>query len=144
MDDLHQTIMQLPLNLYHTAIALRSEISRRLTAEFGDVFTADYWFILTTLTQKGAMSQTHLATHLNRDNASISRTIGCMERLDLIRKTQINKNVIVEPSNPAHDFIPKAEAIIKDILSTSLNGLKPIEIMEMSRMLNQIANDKQH
>lgn len=141
MDELDDQIQQLPLNLYRTAIAIRGEITRKLTANFGKEFTADYWFILSVLFEHGSLEQNKLSELMNRDAASISRSISCMERIDLVtrqKKSPTSRNTSILPTKHAHEFKPQAEQIIKETLGLSLGKLKPIEIMEFNRILTDI------
>jgi DNA-binding MarR family transcriptional regulator len=141
MEELKNEILRIPLNLYRAAIGIRSELTRRLSKEFGEEFTADYWFILTELFNESPMTQTRLSEVISRDRASLSRTISCMERLGLVSKVAEpfdKRKGLLSPTKRAYAFKPVAEKIVVDVVSEFLSSLKPIEILEMNRMLGLI------
>ncbi|MGE0076642.1 MAG: MarR family winged helix-turn-helix transcriptional regulator [Bacteroidales bacterium] len=143
MNDYDSEILGLPFNLYRTAIAIRSEITRRLSAEFKEDFTADYWYILDVLMRNEPLSSAQLADLTGRDRASISRSLGCMERLDLIHRIKNPSNKrseLISTTQFAVEFKSRAETIIRRIIDDSLKGLKPIEVMELNRMLMSISS----
>jgi DNA-binding MarR family transcriptional regulator len=129
MNDIDKEILNLPYNLYRSAISIRSEITRRLTEEFKDDFTSDYWYILDTVINNEPVSSAHLSEITGRDRASISRTLGCMERLDLIRRAENPNNKrseLILSTKFAFEFKVRAEEIIREVVSLSLNNLKPL------------------
>ena len=139
MNEFNQEVLNLPVNLYRAAIAIRGEISRRLTQAFGEEFTADYWFILNHLFNENSLTQGRLAELTNRDRASLSRTIACMERIDLVAKTTEpfdKRKELISPTKTAFNFKPKAERIILEAVGQVMQNLKPIEILELNRMLS--------
>jgi DNA-binding MarR family transcriptional regulator len=143
MNDFDNEILSLPYNLYRSAISIRSEITRRLTDEYKEEFTADYWHVLNTIINNEPLSSGHLAEITGRDRASISRTLGCMERLDLIRRVNNPSNKrseLILSTKFAFEFKVKAEEIIREVVSSSLKDLKPIELMELNRMLGTISS----
>lgn len=147
MNELKDEILHLPLNLYRTAIAIRGELSRKLTLAFGEEFTVDYWFVLSALFEHGNLEQTQLAGLVNRNTASISRTLSCMERLDLVirKKEKVNsRSTTIATTKLAQEFKPTAEDIISETLKSSLGMLKPIEILEFNRILSNIFTQCQH
>jgi DNA-binding MarR family transcriptional regulator len=141
MNEFNQEVLNLPVNLYRAAIALRGEITRRLTQAFGEEFTADYWFILNHLFTENPLTQGRLAELTNRDRASLSRTIACMERIDLVSKTVEpfdKRKELISPTQTAIKFKPEAERIVLDAVGQVMQNLKPIEVMELNRMLGAL------
>lgn len=140
MDEFVGLIMHLPFNLYRTALDIRGELTRRLSTAFGQVFTADYWFVLEALSRNQAMEQAALSRMLNRDAASISRTISGMERINLVQRVKCTSGrcTSLQLTQIARDFWPKALEIVKITMRDKLNGLKPIEVVELNRMLLNI------
>jgi len=74
MEDIDSELLNLPLNLYRSAISIRSEITRRLSKAFGEEFTADYWFVLNYIISHQPVAINNLAKLMGRDKGSISRT----------------------------------------------------------------------
>lgn len=141
MNEFNQEILNLPVNLYRAAIAIRGEITRRLTQAFGEEFTADYWFILNHLFNENPLTQGQLAELTNRDRASLSRTIACMERIDLVLKTAEpfdKRKELISPTKTAINFKPEAERIVLEAVGQVMQNLKPIEVMELNRMLGAL------
>ena len=142
MTDFDNEILNLPYNLYRSAISIRSEITRRLTEEFKEDFTSDYWYILNIIIDNEPISSAHISEITGRDRASISRTLGCMERLDLIRRVDNPANKrseLILSTKFAFEFKVRAEEIIREVVSSTLVNLKPIELMELNRMLSVIS-----
>ncbi len=138
MSEFSQELLNVPINLYRVAIAIRGEISRKLTESFGEEFTADYWFVLSHLFNESPLTQGRLAELTNRDRASLSRTVACMERIDLVSKTLEpfdKRKELISPTKTAIDFKPEAERIVLEVVGQVVNNLNPIEIMELNRML---------
>ncbi|HNT41693.1 MAG: winged helix-turn-helix transcriptional regulator [Bacteroidales bacterium] len=143
-DDFNEDLLNLPFNIHRTSVAIRGEITRRLSEAFGDDFTVDYWYILTLLFSREPLSQAHLAQISGRDKGSLSRTLACMERLDLVVRLpnpDNSRSELVSSTKAASNFKPKAESIILDVLSEALSSLRPIEVIELNRMLAAI-NEK--
>lgn len=141
MNELNQEILNLPVNLYRAAIAIRGEISRKLTNAFGEEFTADYWFILNHLFHDNPLTQGQLAELTNRDRASLSRTIACMERIDLVTKTTEpfdKRKELISPTKTALNFKPEAERLVVEAMGEAMKSLKPIEVIELNRMLGTL------
>ena len=69
MTDFDKEILNLPYNLYRSAISIRSEITRRLIAEFKEDFTSDYWYILNTIIDNEPVSSANLSEITGRDRA---------------------------------------------------------------------------
>jgi DNA-binding MarR family transcriptional regulator len=146
MNDFSNEILDLPFNLYRAAISIRSEITRRLSDEFNEDFTADYWYILITLINNEPVNSSRLAELTGRDKASISRSLGCMERLDLIQRManpSNKKSELISSTKFAIEFRTKTENIIHEVVTSSLKKLKPIEVMELNRMLSTILSKKE-
>ncbi|HRX31807.1 MAG TPA: MarR family winged helix-turn-helix transcriptional regulator [Tenuifilaceae bacterium] len=141
MEDIDKELLDLPLNLYRSAISIRSEITRRLSKVFGEEFTADYWFVLNYIVHHQPVAINNLAKLMGRDKGSISRTVNCMERIDLICRS-VNpankKSVLISVTNVAQQFMEKAEVEIKSVVENSLGAFRPIEMLELNRMLQTI------
>ena len=135
---LDNTPQNLPLRLYRTAQVVRVELSRRLTVAFGGEFTADYWFVLDAMHRLGPLSQADLARELNRDTASIMRTVKNMELIGLISIKRNARRHVLELTAMANDFMPKANAAVKQVLGSPAANIKPLEIVELSRILDNI------
>lgn len=138
MNEFNEELLNLPINLYRAAIGIRGEITRRLTQAFGEEFTADYWFILSYLFKENPLTQGRLAELTNRDRASLSRTIACMERIDLVSKTTEpfnRRKELISPTKTAINFKPDAERIVLEAVGEVMKNLKPIEVIELNRML---------
>lgn len=141
MNDYSEELLNLPFNIHRTSVAIRGEITRKLSEAFGDDFTVDYWYILTILFSREPVSQANLAQLSGRDKGSLSRTLACMERLDLVVRLpnpENSRSELVSSTKVASDFKPKAESIILDVLSVALKLLRPIEVLEFNRMLTSI------
>jgi len=141
MNEFNQELLNLPVNLYRAAIAIRGEITRRLTQAFGEEFTADYWFILNHLYNENPLTQGRLAELTNRDRASLSRTIACMERIDLVSKAVEpfdKRKELISPTQTAINFKPEAERIVLEAVGQVMQNLKPIEVIELNRMLGDL------
>lgn len=141
MNDLNFEILNLPENLYRVAIAIRGEITRKLTEAFGEEFTADYWFIMNHLFKENPLTQGRLSELTNRDRASLSRTIACMERVDLVTKMSEpfdKRKELIFPTKTAINFKPLGERIVIETLGMVMHTFKPIEVIELNRMLGQL------
>jgi len=141
MNEFNVEILNLPENLYRAAIAIRGEITRRLTEAFGEEFTADYWFIMNHLFKENPLTQGRLAELTNRDRASLSRTIACMERIDLVTKMAEpfdKRKELISPTKTAINFKPEGERIVLQAVGMVMHNLKPIEVIELNRMLGQL------
>ncbi len=135
---LNRELLMLPVNLYQAALAIRLELTRKLTSEFGEEFTADYWFLLDELFKHGQLSQSHLAELTHRNQASVSRTISCMERIDLVHRIPDafdKRRELIAPTETAIKFKPQAEQLVLEAVGKVMDELKPIELMELNRML---------
>lgn len=138
MKELDSTAENLPFRLHRTTTALRTAMTRGLTAAYGADFTVDYWLILKALCTQGCMSSADLARVHHRDRASMHRTLSCMERMGIIAVVRGGRSHIVEITPMGMDFVPKAEQAVQQTLDELLHPLNPLEISEMSRILDSI------
>lgn len=138
MEELDKIFLELPFRLYRLAIAVRSEITRRLTDAYGEEFTADYWYLLVEIRDNGQLTLSQLARITGRDKASLSRTLGGMERLGVIVRLPNpghKRSELIAPVGSALEFVEQASGIVSTIMRSALQELRPIEVKELDRML---------
>lgn len=127
--------------LYRCAIAFRNELNKQFFKEYGEELTADYWFILSVLWEEDNISHNLLAERVSRDKASLSRTLDIMEQKGLVKRLAVaddKRGSKITLTRESIDMREKAAGIAFSFTQKKLNGLSPIEVKELARMLNQV------
>ena len=127
--------------LYRCAIAFRNELNKEFYKEFGDDFTADFWFVLSILFDEDNISHSILAERVSRDKASLSRTLDIMEQKGLVKRLSVTddkRGSRIALTRKAHEIHDRAVNISINFTQNELKGLSPIEVKELVRMLNHI------
>lgn len=127
--------------LYRCAIAFRNELNREFNQVFGEDLNADFWFILTVLWEEDNLSHNILAERVSRDKASLSRTLDIMEEKGLVKRLSVigdKRSSKIALTRKANELKSKATETAIAFTQSELKGLSPIEIKELSRMLNQV------
>lgn len=127
--------------LYRCAIAFRNELNKKFYEEFGEELTADYWFILAALWADDNISHSTLAEKVSRDKASLSRTLDFMEQKGLIKRITViddKRSSKITLTRKSYEIRDKATEIATTFTNKELNGLSPIEVKELRRMLNRV------
>jgi DNA-binding MarR family transcriptional regulator len=127
--------------LTRAASRFRTELAQNFASNgFADV-TPDYWIILEWLSDEDNITLGQLAKRASKDNASITRIVGGMERNDLVVRTPSasdKRSFQISMSKYAKSIYEKLKQIEEDTLKNASNGLSPIEVKELTRMLNHL------
>ncbi len=127
--------------LTRAASRFRTELAQNFASNgFVDV-TPDYWIILEWLSDEDNITLGQLAKRASKDNASITRIVGGMERNDLVVRTPSandKRSFQISMSKYAKSIYEKLKQIEEDTLKNATNGLSPIEVKELTRMLNHL------
>lgn len=110
------------------------------TAGYADV-TPDYWIVIECLLEEENISLGQLAQRTNKDNGAITRIVGGMERNDLVVRTASasdRRSFQMSLTKYAHSIAPTLKQIEIDILKRSTEGLNPIEVKELIRMVEHL------
>ena len=127
--------------LYRCAIAFRNELSKEFQKALGEEVSADFWFILSALWEEDNLSHSMLAERVNRDKASLSRTLDIMEKNGLVKRLAVandKRGSKIALTRKANDLRNKATETAISFTQNGLKGLSPIEVKELIRMLNQV------
>jgi DNA-binding MarR family transcriptional regulator len=127
--------------LYRCGIAFRNEMNKEFLLVFKEELNADFWFILSSLWAEDNISQGLLAERVSRDKASLSRTLDLMEEKGLIKRiadADDKRGSKILLTLLSKDLKDKATQTAIDFTHSELNGLSPIEVRELARMLNKI------
>ncbi|MHC1704406.1 MAG: MarR family winged helix-turn-helix transcriptional regulator [Tenuifilaceae bacterium] len=133
--------------LYRCAIAFRNELNKEFYKEFGEELTTDYWFILSSLWEEDNVSHNILAERVSRDKASLSRTLDIMEQKGLIKRLSVDddrRGSKIALTRKSYEIRDKATLLAMNFTQNEFNGLSPIEVKELVRMLNQVFNNLKH
>lgn len=127
--------------LTRLASRYRTELSQTLASKgFADV-TPDYWIVLEQLQQEDNITLGQLAQRTNKDNASITRIIGGMERNDLVVRTASasdKRSYLISMSKYARSIFEQLQQIELDVFAKATQGLNPIEVKELIRMMEHL------
>lgn len=127
--------------LTRLASRYRTELSQTFASKgFADV-TPDYWIVLEQLQQEDNITLGQLAQRTNKDNASITRIIGGMERNDLVVRTASasdKRSYLISMSKYARSIFEQLQQIELDVFAKATQGLNPIEVKELIRMMEHL------
>lgn len=127
--------------LTRVASRYRTELAQRFASQgFADV-TPDYWIVLEWLAEEDNVSIGQLAKRTSKDNAALSRIIDGMERNDLatrVTSPSDKRSYQIVMTKYARSIIEKLQEIDKQTLKSCTEGLNPIEVKEIIRMLDHI------
>lgn len=127
--------------LYRCAISFRNELNREFLHTFNEELNADFWFILSILWEEDNISHGLLAERVSRDKASLSRTLELMAEKGLVKKLSVaddKRGSRIVLTKLSKDLKDKATQTAIDFTQSELKGLSPIEVKELTRMLNHI------
>ena len=119
----------------------RTELAQRFSSQgFADI-TPDYWIVLEWLAEEDNVSIGQLAKRTSKDNAALSRIIDGMERNDLAVRAASpsdKRSYQITMTKYARSIIGKLQEIERQALNECTEGLNPIEVKELIRMLDHI------
>ncbi|MDY0198001.1 MAG: MarR family transcriptional regulator [Tenuifilaceae bacterium] len=122
----------------------KTELAQNLASKgYADV-TPDYWIVLEWLWEEDNITLGQLAKRTNKDNASITRIIGGMERNDLVVRTPSasdKRSFQISMSKYARSIVENLKRIEEETLERATEGLNPIEVKELVRMLEHLFNN---
>ena len=127
--------------LYRCAIAFRNELNREFLQVFNEEITVDFWFVLSVLWEEDNISHGILTDKLSRDKASLSRTLDLMQEKGLIKRVadaDDKRGLRIVLTKLSKDLKEKATQTASEFTQHELKGLSPIEVKELTRMLNHI------
>ncbi len=127
--------------LTRAASRFRTELAQNFASNGFANVTPDYWIVLEWLNDEDNITLGQLAKRASKDNASITRIVGGMERNDLVVRTPSasdKRSFQISMSKYAKSIYEKLKQIEEDTLKNATNGLSPIEVKELSRMLNHL------
>jgi DNA-binding MarR family transcriptional regulator len=119
----------------------RTEFSQTLASNGFSNITPDYFIVLEWLWEEDNISIGQLAKRTDKDNASLSRILDGMERNDLVRRIPSEtdkRSYFIILSKYSKELKDKLSQIEAKILEKSTQGLNPIEVKELIRMLNHL------
>ncbi|HDP54604.1 MAG TPA: MarR family transcriptional regulator [Bacteroidetes bacterium] len=127
--------------LTRAASRFRTELAQNFASNgYADV-TPDYWIVLEWLSDEDNITLGQLAKRASKDNASITRIVGGMERNDLVVRTPSTsdkRSFQISMSKYAKSIYENLKQIEEYTLKNATNGLSPIEVKELTRMLNHL------
>lgn len=119
----------------------RTELAQTFASKgFSDV-TPDYWIVLEQLNREENIAFGQLAQRTHKDSASITRIIGGMERNDLVVRTASasdRRSYLVSMSRYARSIFEQLQQIEQDVFAKATQGLNPIEVKELIRMMEHL------
>ncbi|MDD2278865.1 MAG: MarR family transcriptional regulator [Bacteroidales bacterium] len=122
----------------------KTELAQNFASKgYADV-TPDYWIVLEWLWEEDNITLGQLAKRTNKDNASITRIIGGMERNDLVVRTPSasdKRSFQISMSKYARSIVENLKRIEEETLERATEGLNPIEVKELVRMLEHLFNN---
>ena len=127
--------------LTRVATRYRTELAQSFTSNGYPDVTPDYWIVLEWLSEEDNITIGQLAKRTSKDNAAISRIVDGMERNDLVNRiaSPTDKRAFqVALTRYSKDIIDKLRTIEQNVLQKATEGLNPIEVKELARMLNHL------
>ena len=119
----------------------KTELAQNFASNGYSDVTPDYWIILEWLWEEENITLGQLAERTSKDKASITRIIGGMERNDLVIRTPSasdKRSFLISMSKYAKSIIENLKRIEEDTLKRATEGLNPIEVKELVRMLEHL------
>lgn len=127
--------------LTRIASRYRTELAQNFAAKgFADI-TPDYWIVLEWLWEEDNITIGQLAKRTSKDNAAISRIVDGMERNDLVNRMASatdKRSYQIVLTKYAKGIIEQLRAIEEATLQKATDGLNPIEVKELIRMLEHL------
>lgn len=124
-----------------TASRYRTEFSQILANQgFSDI-TPDYFIVLEWLWEEDNITIGQLAKRTNKDNASLTRILDGMERNDLVNRIPSatdKRSSLIVLTRYSKELKEKLTSIEATVLEKACEGLNPIEVKELIRMLNHL------
>lgn len=126
-----------------TRIASRykTEIAQSFLSNGMPDVTPDYWIVIEKLMQEDNITIGQLAKKTSKDNASITRIIDGMERNDLVNRVSSSndkRSYHIVLTKYSRSIFEKLKEIEENVFSKSTEGLSPIEVKELIRMLDHL------
>lgn len=122
-------------------MAYQAELSRlgKALSDAGLGITQAEYIIIRLLLAHGEMQQCEISRILNKDRASISRSIGCLEKKGLVIVNQISyKCCIVSLSESGRALKPRILEIAGNLQKSLAERISPKQIENLREILKQI------
>jgi MarR family transcriptional regulator for hemolysin len=129
--------------LTKVASRYRTELAQSFAKLGNQDVTPDYWIVLEWLWEEDNITIGQLAKKTSKDNAALSRIIDGMERNDLVNRIASatdKRSYQIVLTKYARSIIEKLKTIEESVLAKATNGLNPIEVKELIRMLEHLYN----
>jgi DNA-binding MarR family transcriptional regulator len=127
--------------LTRVSTSYRTELAQNFASQgFADV-TPDYWIVLEWLWEEDNITIGQLAKRTSKDNAAITRIIDGMERNDLVNRVPSpsdRRSFQIVLTKYAKGIIERLREIEVASLKKATEGLNPIEVKELIRMLDHL------
>lgn len=139
-------------NSPHSFVTILTRLSSRYRTELNQNFakngksdiTPDYWIVLESLWEEDNLTIGQLAKKTHKDNAGLSRILDGMERNNLVIRVQSpadKRAFIISLTKYSKGLKNELEQIESQTLDKAINGLNPIEVKELVRMMNHLFNN---
>ena len=124
-----------------TASRYRNILAQELASHGHGNITSDYRIVLEALWHEDNISIGQLAARVCKDNASLTRIIDGMERVDLVQRIRSNsdrRSSLIVLTQHSKSIRESVEVVEREVFRMATKNFSPIEAKEMERMLDAV------